>query len=82
MFPGVAEAVVVQKIVADQQQQGLRMAQMEQAITAAQAPGAAAAAAGAMGGGATGGASGKCGDWHQGFGAWEQGGEKWWGGFG
>jgi len=71
MFPNMTEAQMVQKIVADQQQQSMMMAQMEQAIAAAQAAGAAAAAAGAMGGGA----SGKGGDWHQGLGAWEQGGK-------
>ena len=49
MFPNVTEAEMVAKIVADQQQQGLRMSQMEAAITAAQAAGAAATAANAGG---------------------------------
>jgi len=73
MFPNMTEQEMVAKIVTDRQQQAVRMSQMEAAITAAQAAGAAAATAAA---GATGGATGgKGGDWHQGFGEWEQGGK-------
>ena len=68
MFPGFSEEQIVQKIAADQQQQAMKMAQMEHAIAAAQTAGLAA------GGGTTGGATGKGGDWHQGTGAWESGG--------
>ena len=59
MFPGMTEAQIVHKIAADQQQQAMEMQQVKQAMDAINA--------GAKGGG-------KGDDWHQGKGAWHEGG--------
>ena len=76
MFAGMNQEQIFSKLQADNERMHAEMIQMKQMVDQANAAaaGATAAAAAAAAAGATGG-GGKGGDWHQGQGAWEQGGK-------